>query len=434
MLSPPAFSFPTKVLLLAEMNRKIKSMKEREIVMITIQGLYNTAVCYTPELEEAARKQIQTVCDQAEFAGCKIRIMPDVHAGKGCTIGTTMTIQDKIVPGMVGVDIGCGMETVELREREVDFEKLDALIRREIPYGREVRDIPHALNAEIDLTHLRCTDQVNLNRAMRSIGSLGGGNHFIEVDRAEDGRLFLVVHSGSRHLGVEVAGYYQEAGYKVLNRTDDASLQTLVAQMKAEGREKEIQKELKKLKNLKQTSIPKALAYVSGELFEQYIHDMKIVQHFAMLNRQAMMDEIVKGMKLHVEEQFTTIHNYIDTDAMILRKGAVSAKEGERLLIPINMRDGSLLCVGKGNEDWNCSAPHGAGRLMSRADAKQSFTVSEFKKQMAEVYTTSVSKATLDECPMAYKGMQDILDNIGPTADVVKIIRPIYNFKAGDED
>ena len=190
----------------------------------------------------------------------------------------------------------------------------------------------------------------------------------------------------------------------------------------------------KKLKNPKQTSIPKRLAYVSGELFEQYIHDMKIVQHFAMLNRQAMMDEIVKGMKLHVEEQFTTIHNYIDTDAMILRKGAVSAKEGEQLLIPINMRDGSLLCVGKGNEDWNCSAPHGAGRLMSRADAKQSFTVSEFKKQMAEVYTTSVNKATLDECPMAYKGMQDILDNIGPTADVVKVIRPIYNFKAGDEE
>ena len=221
---------------------------------------------------------------------------------------------------------------------------------------------------------------------------------------------------------------------KVLNRTDDASIEALIARMKAEGREKEIQKELKKLKNLKQTNIPKALAYVSGELFEQYIHDMKIVQHFAMLNRQAMMDEIVKGMKLHVEEQFTTIHNYIDTDAMILRKGAVSAKEGERLLIPINMRDGSLLCVGKGNEDWNCSAPHGAGRLMSRADAKQSFTVSEFKKQMAEVYTTSVSKATLDECPMAYKGMQDILDNIGPTADVVKVIRPIYNFKAGDEE
>ena len=275
---------------------------------------------------------------------------------------------------------------------------------------------------------------MDLLRAEKSIGTLGGGNHFIEVDKDDEGNLYIVVHSGSRHLGVEVASYYQEAGYKVLNRTDDASIEALIARMKAEGREKEIQKELKKLKNLKQTNIPKALAYVSGELFEQYIHDMKIVQHFAMLNRQAMMDEIVKGMKLHVEEQFTTIHNYIDTDAMILRKGAVSAKEGERLLIPINMRDGSLLCVGKGNEDWNCSAPHGAGRLMSRADAKQSFTVSEFKKQMAEVYTTSVNKATLDECPMAYKGMQDILDNIGPTAEVRRIIRPIYNFKAGDED
>ena len=219
-----------------------------------------------------------------------------------------------------------------------------------------------------------------------------------------------------------------------MNRTDDATLEALIAQMKAEGREKEIQKELKRLKNVKQTRIPKALAYVSGELFAQYIHDMKIVQHFAMLNRQAIMDEIVKGMKLHVEEQFTTIHNYIDTDSMILRKGAVSAKAGEQLLIPINMRDGSLICIGKGNEDWNCSAPHGAGRLMSRADAKQSFTVSEFKKQMVEVSTTSVSRATLDECPMAYKGMQDILDNIGPTADVIKIIHPIYNFKAGDED
>ena len=231
-----------------------------------------------------------------------------------------------------------------------------------------------------------------------------------------------------------MASYYQEAGYKILNRTDDASIEALIAQMKAEGRGKEIQKELKKRKNLKQTNIPKALAYVSGELFDQYIHDMKIVQQFAMLNRQAMVDEIVKGMKLHVEEQFTTIHNYIDTENMILRKGAVSAKAGEQLLIPINMRDGSLLCVGKGNEDWNCSAPHGAGRLMSRAMAKQSFTVSAFKKQMAEIYTTSVSKATLDECPMAYKGMEDILGNIGPTAEVTKIIRPIYNFKAGDED
>ena len=402
--------------------------------MITIQGQYNTAICYTNELEGAAREQIQAVCDRPEFAGCKIRIMPDVHAGKGCTIGTTMTITDKVVPNLVGVDIGCGMETTRIREGRLELQKLDKLIYEKIPSGFSIRDKAHRYLNEIDLSELCCARHVDLLRAEKSIGTLGGGNHFIEVDKDDEGNLYIVVHSGSRHLGVEVASYYQEAGYKVLNRTDDASIEALIARMKAEGREKEIQKELKKLKNLKQTNIPKALAYVSGELFEQYIHDMKIVQHFAMLNRQAMMDEIVKGMKLHVEEQFTTIHNYIDTDAMILRKGAVSAKEGERLLIPINMRDGSLLCVGKGNEDWNCSAPHGAGRLMSRADAKQSFTVSEFKKQMAEVYTTSVSKATLDECPMAYKGMQDILDNIGPTADVVKVIRPIYNFKAGDEE
>ena len=264
--------------------------------MVKIEGLYNTAFCYTPVLEDAARKQIQTVCDQAEFAGCKIRIMPDVHAGKGCTIGTTMTIQDKIVPGMVGVDIGCGMETVELREREVDFEKLDALIRREIPYGREVRDIPHALNAEIDLTHLRCTDQVNLNRAMRSIGSLGGGNHFIEVDRAEDGRLFLVVHSGSRHLGTEVAEHYQNEGRRALWGGAQYQVQAAIDQLKAEGRFQEIQKTIKALKKEHELNIPKDLAYVEGKLFEDYIHDMKLTQQFAMLNRKAMVDVIMTGM------------------------------------------------------------------------------------------------------------------------------------------
>ena len=401
---------------------------------IEIKGKVNTAICYARVVEEEAIEQIRRMCDYPMTEGSRIRIMPDVHAGKGCTIGTTMTIRDKAVPNVVGVDIGCGMETTRIREGRLELQKLDKLIYEKIPSGFSIRDKAHRYLNEIDLSELCCARHVDLLRAEKSIGTLGGGNHFIEVDKDDEGNLYIVVHSGSRHLGVEVASYYQEAGYKVLNRTDDASIEALIARMKAEGREKEIQKELKKLKNLKQTNIPKALAYVSGELFEQYIHDMKIVQHFAMLNRQAMMDEIVKGMKLHVEEQFTTIHNYIDTDAMILRKGAVSAKEGERLLIPINMRDGSLLCVGKGNEDWNCSAPHGAGRLMSRADAKQSFTVSEFKKQMAEVYTTSVSKATLDECPMAYKGMQDILDNIGPTADVVKVIRPIYNFKAGDEE
>ena len=402
--------------------------------MIEVKGKYNEARIFTDVVDSASIGQIQALCNQEFTVGSRIRLMPDVHAGKGCTIGTTMTITDKVVPNLVGVDIGCGMETTRIREKRLELQKLDKLIYERIPSGFSIRENAHRYASQIDLSQLYCARHVDLIRAEKSIGTLGGGNHFIEVDRDDEGSLYLVVHSGSRHLGVEVATYYQDEGYKVLNKTDDISLKAIIEQMKAEGREKEIQKELKKLKNIKQTKIPHMLAYVSGELFQQYIHDMKIVQQFAMLNRQAMMDEIVKGMKLHVEEQFTTIHNYIDTDTMILRKGAVSAKAGEQLLIPINMRDGSLLCVGKGNEDWNFSAPHGAGRLMSRAEAKQSFTVSEFKKQMADVYTTSVGKATLDECPMAYKGMKDILDNIGPTADVVKIIRPIYNFKAGDED
>ena len=402
--------------------------------MIEIQGKYNGAKIFTDVVDSASIAQVQELCNQKFTAGSRIRMMPDIHAGAGCTIGTTMTITDKVVPNLVGVDIGCGMETVRIRETHLELQKLDKLIYEKIPSGFSIRTKAHRSFSRIDLSQLCCAKQVDLIRAEKSIGTLGGGNHFIEVDRDDEGNLYIVVHSGSRHLGVEVARYYQEAGYKVLNGTDDVTVAGIIARMRAEGREKEIQKELKKLKNIKQTSIPKALAYVSGELFEKYIHDMKIVQQFAALNRQAMMDEIVGGMKLHVEEQFTTIHNYIDTDAMILRKGAVSAKAGEQLLIPINMRDGSLICVGKGNEDWNCSAPHGAGRPMSRADAKQSFTVSEFRKQMADVFTTSVNKSTLDECPMAYKGMQDILDNIGPTAEVVKIIRPIYNFKAGDED
>ena len=402
--------------------------------MLEVNGKYNQAKIFTDVVDQASIAQVIELCNQEFAAGSRIRLMPDIHAGAGCTIGTTMTITDKVVPNLVGVDIGCGMETIRIREDHMELQKLDKLIYEKIPSGFDIRTKAHRYLDQIDLEELCCAQHVDLLRAEKSIGTLGGGNHFIEVDRDSEGRLYVVVHSGSRHLGVEVAKYYQDEGYKALNRTDDGSMQQLVTELKAAGRQKDIQKELKRLKNLKRTAVPRQLAYVEGALFEQYIHDMKLVQRFAELNRQAMMDEIVKGMKLHVEEQFTTIHNYIDTDAMILRKGAVSAKAGEKLLIPINMRDGSLLCVGKGNEDWNCSAPHGAGRLMSRAEAKQSFTVSEFKKQMAEVYTTSVSKATLDECPMAYKGMGDILDNIVPTAEVTEIIKPIYNFKAGDED
>ena len=400
--------------------------------MITIEGRYNTALCYTPALEDAARAQIQSVCDQKEFAGCQIRIMPDVHAGKGCTIGTTMTIRDKIVPGMVGVDIGCGMETVELAEREMDFRRLDALIRREIPYGREVRDEAHALHTEIDLSQLRCADRVNLRRAMRSIGTLGGGNHFIEVDRAEDGRLFLVVHSGSRHLGTEVAGFYQDEGRRALWGGARHQIQAVIAGMKAEGRSQEIQKTIQALRREHDLRIPGDLAYVEGALFDDYLHDMKLTQRFAALNRRAVVDVILSGMGLTPVDAFTTIHNYIDTDAMILRKGSVSARKGEKLLIPINMRDGSLLCLGRGNEEWNCSAPHGAGRLMSRHAAFSALSMEEFRREMDGIYTTCVVPETLDESPMAYKSMEEIVSQIGPTVEIVQRIRPVYNFKAAD--
>ena len=402
--------------------------------MLEVSGRYNQAKIFTDVVDQASIAQVIELCNQEFTVGSRIRLMPDVHAGAGCTVGTTMTITDKVVPNLVGVDIGCGMETARIREDHIELQKLDKLIYAKIPSGFAVRPAVHRYAGQIDLEELYCAKHIQMLRAEKSIGTLGGGNHFIEVDRDDEGRLYVIVHSGSRRLGLEVATYYQEEGYKVLNRTDEALLDQLTAEMKAAGRQKEIQKELKRRKSQKLAGIPRQLAYVSGALFDQYIHDMKIVQRFAELNRQAMMDEIVKGMKLHVEEQFTTIHNYIDTDAMILRKGAVSAKAGEQILIPINMRDGSLLCVGKGNEDWNCSAPHGAGRLMSRGEAKQTFTVSEFKKQMDGIYTTSVGRATLDECPMAYKGMEDILENIGPTAEVTRIIRPIYNFKAGDTD
>ena len=400
--------------------------------MIEIIGTHNTAICYTGELEEAAAGQIQAVCDQPAFADCKIRIMPDVHAGMGCTIGTTMTITDKIVPGMVGVDIGCGMETVRIAEKEIDFAKLDALINEQIPCGREVRNHPHILNDQIDLTQLCCSPYVNLSRAQRSIGTLGGGNHFIEVDRGEHGDLFIVVHSGSRHIGCEVAQYYQDEGRKALWGGARHQVDAAVAELKAQGRFQEIQSTINRLRKEHEITIPKDLAYVEGCLFDDYIHDMKIIQHFATLNRKAMMEVILSRMGLTPVEQFTTIHNYIDTDHMILRKGAVAAYAGQKLLIPINMRDGSLICMGKGNPDWNCSAPHGAGRLMSRKEAFKQLSLEEYKQQMEGIYTTCVDRTTLDEAPMAYKGIDEIISHIGPTVDIIERIRPVYNFKAAE--
>ena len=370
--------------------------------MIELQGKYAHAKIFTDVVDNESISQVMQLLNQPYAEGSRVRMMPDIHAGAGCTIGTTMTVENRICPNLVGVDIGCGMETIRVRESHMELQKLDKLIRKEIPSGFSIRTKLHPYSRQSRIDELHCAKHVKLDKARLSIGTLGGGNHFIEANRDEDGNLYVVVHSGSRHLGLEIANYYQKAAYIALQERGE-------------------------------TSIPKHLAYVDGYLAEHYLHDMEIAQEYAELNRRAMMDVIVKGMGLHVAEQFTTIHNYIDLKHAILRKGAVSAQAGERLLIPINMRDGSLICVGKGNEDWNCSAPHGAGRLMSRSEAKQSFTVSEYKKQMEGIYTTSVDRSTLDECPMAYKSMDSIVSNIGPTADIERVIRPIYNFKAGGE-
>lgn len=398
--------------------------------MTEIVGKYNTAVCYTDIVEPSAYAQIQTVCNEEAFSDSKIRIMPDVHAGKGCTIGTTMTVHGKVVPAMVGVDIGCGMETVLIAEKEIDFEKLDRAIRKNIPCGREVRETTHALHTEIDLNALCCADKVNTERANRSIGTLGGGNHFIEMDRDDSGNVYLVVHSGSRHLGCEVADYYTEQGRLALWGGAQHQIRQTIAELKAQGRFQEIQPTVQALKKENKIQISRELVYVEGELFSAYIHDMKIVQQFAALNRRAMTEIILEQMGFTQVERFTTVHNYIDTDAMILRKGAVSAKVGEKLLIPINMRDGSLICIGKGNAEWNCSAPHGAGRLLSRSAAFQTLSMEEYKAQMDGIYSTCIVPDTLDESPMAYKSMDEIVTQIAPTAQILCRIKPIYNFKA----
>lgn len=400
--------------------------------MIEIQGKFNTAKVFTEIMDDISKEQIKTLCDQEFVKDSKIRIMPDVHAGAGCTIGTTMTIKDKVVPNLVGVDIGCGMATYVLQEKDINLQKLDEFIYTAIPAGMNIRKKPHKYIENVDLDNLRCINQINKHRAIHSMGTLGGGNHFIEVDRDDEGYIYLVVHSGSRYLGKQVAEYYQEEAYKFLNNNSHSQLEETIVRLKQEGRQAEIQQTIKDLKTQVLTNIPKSLAYLEGRLFEDYIHDMKIVQQYAVYNRKAMAESMIEALGLHISETFTTIHNYIDTDAMILRKGSVSAKSGEKILIPINMRDGSLICLGKGNPDWNSSAPHGAGRLYSRMQAKKAFNIEDFQNSMKGIYTTSINQDTLDECPMAYKNMDDIVKNITPTAEIIKIIKPIYNFKAGE--
>lgn len=406
--------------------------------MKLVEGKYNTAKVFTDVVEEKSLQQIKTLCDQEFTSGAKIRLMPDVHAGAGCTIGTTMTIKDKIVPNLVGVDIGCGMETLMIHkdsEAAVNFDpaKLDKVIRKNIPSGFDIRKFQHDFVEEVEWDKIKGT--YNKHRAKMSLGTLGGGNHFIEADKDEDGNLYIVVHSGSRHAGLEIAEYYQEMAWKQLNGRTKADIDAMICRLKEEGRQSEIEAQMAVMNRQTKTLVPKDLAFVSGYLFDDYINDMRIMQHFAMLNRKAMVNTISIGLHLKEEEivdQFTTIHNYIDTENMILRKGAVSAQQGEKLLIPINMRDGSLICIGKGNEDWNCSAPHGAGRVMSRTQARKGLSMDEFKAEMSGIWSSTVTKGTLDEAPMAYKTMDDIVANIGPTADIVNVIKPIYNFKAVD--
>ncbi len=400
--------------------------------MIKVKGKYNSAIIYTDNVEDKVINQIKTLLDQEFVKGSKIRIMPDVHVGMGCTIGTTMTIEDKIVPNLVGVDIGCGLEVIKIKNKDIELQKMDKLIYSKIPSGFKIRNKEHKFNDKIDLNQLKSRREVNLKRARLSIGTLGGGNHFIEANKDSEENIYIVIHSGSRNLGHQVASLYQKKAYNALNKNTKKDIDEFVAQLRAQGREKDIKRELKKRRSGAVTDIPRDLAYLSGQLFDDYIHDMKIVQYFAELNRQAMAEEIVRGMKLDVVEQFTTIHNYVDTENMILRKGAVSAQLGEKLIIPINMRDGSLICIGKGNAEWNYSAPHGAGRVMSRTKAKKVLNLNEFKETMEGIYTTSVNRSTIDECAFAYKPMDEIIRNIGDTVDIIDRIVPIYNFKAAD--
>ena len=408
--------------------------KIRRMKAIEIKGKVNTALCYAKVVEEEAIEQIRRMCDYAIAEDSKIRIMPDVHAGKGCTIGTTMTITDKVVPNVVGVDIGCGMYTVNLGKDDVDFEKLDEAAHF-IPSGREVWE---GRQERFDLTDLHCYRELkDAKRLARSLGTLGGGNHFIEIDEATDGTKYLIIHSGSRNLGKQVAELYQKLAIN-LNRGYGEYLKKMdeiISSYKEQGRRSEIQSALKQLQwqvYESPVSIPEDLCYLEGKYLEDYLHDVDICQVFARRSREKMAEIILERTRMNGCDAFHTIHNYIDTDEMILRKGAIAAHKGERVLIPINMKDGSILAIGKGNPEWNYSAPHGAGRIMSRTKAKNELNLDEYKQAMKGIYTTSANENTLDEAPMAYKSQESIIDVIRESVDIIDVMKPIYNFKASE--
>ena len=400
--------------------------------MLEIKGKVNTAICYASVIEEEAIEQIRRMCDYEFTAGSRIRIMPDVHAGKGCTIGTTMTITDKAVPNIVGVDIGCGMYTVSLGKADIDFERLDEAAHF-IPSGMNVWE---GRQEHFDLEQLRCyRDLKDAKRLERSLGTLGGGNHFIEIDESADGVKYLVIHSGSRNLGKQVAELYQKLAVELSKGKEEyfKKRDEIIRTYKEQGRKKEIQAALKQIKwERKESMIPEDLCFLYGPYLEDYLHDVEVCQRFARRNREKMAEILLERTGIAAGGAFHTIHNYIDTEEMILRKGAIAAHAGEKILIPINMRDGSVLAVGKGNAEWNYSAPHGAGRIMSRKAAKDKLSLEEYRETMKGIYTTSVNEATLDEAPMAYKSLDDIIDVIRDSVDIIDVMKPVYNFKASE--
>ena len=401
--------------------------------MEEIRGKFNTAISFAKVIEDSAREQIRRMCNHEFTKDSKIRIMPDVHAGKGCTIGTTMTVTDKAVPNIVGVDIGCGMYTVKLADKSIDFAQVDAAAHY-IPSGHGTWDFRQE---RFDLQDLNCYRSLKDSRRLeRSIGTLGGGNHFIEIDKSSDGTFYLVIHTGSRNLGKQVAEIYQRLAIDLAKGKDKflAQRDEIIAVYKSLGRKTEIKSKLaeleKEFKGLK-ASMPDDLCYVHGKFFHQYLHDMELCQKFARRNRELIAKILLGKTGLTALDAFHTIHNYIDVEELIIRKGAIAAHKDEKVLIPINMRDGSVLAVGKGNADWNFSAPHGAGRILSRSEAKEQLSMDEYKESMAGIYTTSISTGTLDESPQAYKSLDDIIDVIGDTVDIVEVMKPVYNFKAG---
>lgn len=404
--------------------------------LFEIKGKVNTAMCYAKVVEDQAVEQIRRMCDYDLTRGSRIAIMPDVHFGKGCTIGTTMTVSDKICPNIVGVDIGCGMYTVKLKDRELDFEKLDEACRY-IPSGANVWE---GRMERFDLTELKCFRSLNRTKRLgRSLGTLGGGNHFIEVDRATDGSYYLVIHSGSRNLGKQVAEHYQQLAVDLHSGKEDYFRQKdeIISTYKEQGRRSEIQNALEKLKkDIKsaEPDVPNDICWLYGSFMDDYLHDVAVCQRFARRNRELMAEIILERTGIRADGAFHTIHNYVDVDEMILRKGSIAAHEGEKVLIPINMRDGSVIAIGKGNPDWNYSAPHGAGRIMSRTQAKKDIDLGDYRASMEGIYSTSINASTLDEAPMAYKSLEDIIDVIRDSVDVIDIMKSVYNFKASDED